>query len=46
MIASRSEEVKKLRARFKLWMSTKDVEGVSSVMASGGCLRVLRLRGR
>ncbi len=23
-----SEEMKKLRARFKLWLSTKDIEGV------------------
>jgi len=28
VIVSRSEEMKKLKARFKLWLSTKDVEGV------------------
>jgi molybdate transport repressor ModE-like protein len=27
-VTVRSEEMKKLRARFKLWLSTKDVEGV------------------
>jgi molybdate transport system regulatory protein len=26
--ADRSKEMKKLRARFKLWLSTKDVEGI------------------